>query len=41
MISSLGTAGESSRRVEMVEMYREPVSFLDAGLASLSDIMKE
>ena len=41
VISSLGTAGESSRRVEMVEMYREPVSFLDAGLASLSDIMKE
>ncbi len=41
IISSLGTAGQASRRVEMIEMYREPASFLDAGLVSLTDILKE
>ncbi len=33
-ISSLGTAGQASRRVEVVELYRAPLSIFEAGLVS-------
>ncbi len=39
-ISSLGTAGQSSRRVEMIELYRDPLPILEAALVGRGDISK-
>lgn len=40
LISSLGTAGQSSRRVEVVDLYRAPLSVFEAGLVSGGHISK-
>ena len=40
LVSSLGTSGQSSRRVEVVDLYRAPLSIFEAGLVSRSSISK-
>lgn len=40
LISSLGTAGQSSRRVKVVDLYRTPLSIFEAGLVSKNSISK-